>query len=80
MEKRPWQESELATIRNKGVLSVLIKCTMIILPLLFRYLYTVLSDNRISSLAPPVLIACNKQDMTFSKGAKVIQSQLEKEM
>ncbi|XP_060586232.1 signal recognition particle receptor subunit beta-like [Ruditapes philippinarum] len=45
-----------------------------------EYLYTVLSDSKISSICPPVLIVCNKQDLTFSKGAKVIQSQLEKEM
>ncbi|XP_045163614.1 signal recognition particle receptor subunit beta-like [Mercenaria mercenaria] len=45
-----------------------------------EYLYTVLSDNKISSICPPVLIVCNKQDLTFSKGAKVIQGQLEKEM
>ncbi|XP_067658190.1 signal recognition particle receptor subunit beta-like [Haliotis asinina] len=43
-------------------------------------LYTALSDSTISSLAPPVLILCNKQDMTLAKGAKVIQGQLEKEM
>lgn len=44
------------------------------------YLYTVLSDSRISSICPPVLIVCNKQDLTFAKGAKVIQGQLEKEI
>ncbi|KAH9495104.1 hypothetical protein Btru_018166 [Bulinus truncatus] len=44
------------------------------------YLYTILSDRVISSNAPPLLILCNKQDLTFSKGANVIRSQLEKEM
>lgn len=44
------------------------------------YLYTVLSDNVISHNAPPVLIACNKQDLLMSKGAEIIRSQLEKEM
>ena len=28
----------------------------------------------------PVLIACNKQDLPFSKAAKVIRSLLEKEL
>lgn len=45
-----------------------------------EYLYTVLSDSKVSGISPPVLIVCNKQDLTFSKGAKVIQGQLEKEM
>ncbi|XP_052286933.1 LOW QUALITY PROTEIN: signal recognition particle receptor subunit beta-like [Dreissena polymorpha] len=45
-----------------------------------EYLYTVLSDSRISSMCPPVLVACNKQDLTFTKGAKVIQGLLEKEI
>ncbi|XP_052759971.1 signal recognition particle receptor subunit beta-like [Mya arenaria] len=45
-----------------------------------EYLYTVLSDNRISNMSPPLLVACNKQDMSFTKGAKVIQALLEKEM
>lgn len=44
------------------------------------YLYTVLSDSVISYNAPPVTIACNKQDMLTSKGAQLIRSQLEKEM
>lgn len=44
------------------------------------YLYTVLSDSVISYNAPPVLIACNKQDLPVSKGAQLIRSQLEKEM
>ncbi|KAK2191459.1 hypothetical protein NP493_53g18057 [Ridgeia piscesae] len=41
-------------------------------------LYTVLTDNVLSHCS--VLIACNKQDMTLAKGAKLIQSQLEKEL
>ncbi|KAL5014251.1 hypothetical protein ScPMuIL_008521 [Solemya velum] len=45
-----------------------------------EFLYTVLSDSVISHNALPLLVACNKQDMTFSKGAKVIQTSLEKEM
>ncbi|KAL3861876.1 hypothetical protein ACJMK2_007890 [Sinanodonta woodiana] len=45
-----------------------------------EYLYTLLSDNAISTNCPPFLIACNKQDLTLAKGLKVIQSQLEKEM
>ncbi|XP_076451431.1 signal recognition particle receptor subunit beta-like [Babylonia areolata] len=45
-----------------------------------EYLYTVLTDSVISQNTPPVLIACNKQDLTLCKGAKVIQKMLEKEM
>ncbi|CAG5116499.1 unnamed protein product [Candidula unifasciata] len=45
-----------------------------------EYLYTILSDRTVSSNTPPILILCNKQDLTLSKGAKVIRSQLEKEM
>ncbi|XP_050411961.1 signal recognition particle receptor subunit beta [Patella vulgata] len=44
------------------------------------YLYTILSDGTISHNRPPVLIACNKQDLTLAKGSKVIRAQLEKEM
>ncbi|XP_005094006.1 signal recognition particle receptor subunit beta [Aplysia californica] len=45
-----------------------------------EYLYMLLSDRTVSSNAPPILILCNKQDLTLSKGAKVIRKQLEKEM
>ncbi|ESO91220.1 hypothetical protein LOTGIDRAFT_228741 [Lottia gigantea] len=45
-----------------------------------EYLYTILSDDVISHNSPPILIACNKQDLTVAKGSKVIRSQLEKEM
>lgn len=45
-----------------------------------EYLYTVLTDSVISQNAPPVLIACNKQDLTLCKGAGLIQKMLEKEM
>nr|KAG5698995.1 hypothetical protein BaRGS_033508 [Batillaria attramentaria] len=45
-----------------------------------EYLYTILTDRTISQNAPPVLIACNKQDLTLCKGASVIKNMLEKEM
>ena len=45
-----------------------------------EYLYTLLSDKTVSSNAPPVLVLCNKQDLTLAKGAKVVRNQLEKEM
>ncbi|XP_064599164.1 signal recognition particle receptor subunit beta-like [Liolophura sinensis] len=44
------------------------------------YLYLILSDGVLSGNSPPILIACNKQDQTLCKGAKVIKSQLEKEI
>ncbi|KAJ8320027.1 hypothetical protein KUTeg_001614 [Tegillarca granosa] len=45
-----------------------------------EFLYTILSDSVISNNAPPILVACNKHDLTFVKGSKFIQTQLEKEM
>ncbi|PVD36613.1 hypothetical protein C0Q70_03598 [Pomacea canaliculata] len=45
-----------------------------------EYLYTILTDNVISKNSPPVLVACNKQDLTLCKGATVIKSLLEKEL
>lgn len=42
------------------------------------YLYTLLADKALSS--PSVLILCNKQDETMSKGMNVIEQLLEKEM
>ncbi|KAK3752243.1 hypothetical protein RRG08_047099 [Elysia crispata] len=45
-----------------------------------EYLYTLLSDKTVSGNALPVLVLCNKQDLTLAKGAKVVRSQLEKEM
>ncbi|RUS76303.1 hypothetical protein EGW08_015927 [Elysia chlorotica] len=45
-----------------------------------EYLYTLLSDKTVSGNSLPVLVLCNKQDLTLAKGAKVVRSQLEKEM
>ncbi|KAK7094302.1 signal recognition particle receptor subunit beta-like [Littorina saxatilis] len=45
-----------------------------------EYLYTILTDRVISQNAPPLLIACNKQDLMLSKGAGVIQKAMEKEI
>ncbi|XP_031631868.1 signal recognition particle receptor subunit beta [Contarinia nasturtii] len=42
------------------------------------YLYTILADPSVASV--PILIACNKQDETFSKGSSVIKPLLEKEL
>ncbi|CAH1776083.1 unnamed protein product [Owenia fusiformis] len=46
----------------------------------FRCLYNLLTDKVISSNRTPIVVACNKQDITMAKGSKVIKSQLEKEM
>ncbi|XP_041062846.1 signal recognition particle receptor subunit beta-like [Carcharodon carcharias] len=43
-------------------------------------LYMLLTVAMIVKNAPPCLIACNKQDMTMAKSAKLIQQQLEKEL
>ncbi|XP_075996969.1 signal recognition particle receptor subunit beta [Genypterus blacodes] len=45
-----------------------------------EFLYVLLTDNVISRNAPAVLVACNKQDITMAKSAKLIQQQLEKEL
>lgn len=45
-----------------------------------EYLYTVLSDNVVSSVKPKILILCNKQDHLSAKGCEVIKSVLEKEL
>ncbi|XP_053565773.1 signal recognition particle receptor subunit beta [Bombina bombina] len=43
-------------------------------------LYLLLTDSIILRNAPPILIACNKQDISMAKSAKLIQQQLEKEL
>ncbi|XP_056296857.1 signal recognition particle receptor subunit beta [Pseudoliparis swirei] len=45
-----------------------------------EFLYILLTDAVISRNAPALLIACNKQDITMAKSAKLIQQQLEKEL
>ncbi|CAL8362038.1 unnamed protein product [Merluccius merluccius] len=45
-----------------------------------EFLYFLLTDAVISRNVPTVLVACNKQDITMAKSAKLIQQQLEKEM
>ncbi|KAG8197723.1 hypothetical protein JTE90_001645 [Oedothorax gibbosus] len=44
------------------------------------FLYAILQDPLVHDNRVPFLIVCNKQDHAVSKGAKVMQSQLEKEM
>lgn len=45
-----------------------------------EFLYVLLTDTVISRNSPSLLVACNKQDITMAKSAKLIQQQLEKEM
>ncbi|XP_041880443.1 serotransferrin [Corvus kubaryi] len=45
-----------------------------------EFLYQVLVDSTVLRNAPALLIACNKQDVTMAKSAKLIQQQLEKEL
>ncbi|NXX84400.1 SRPRB protein, partial [Urocolius indicus] len=45
-----------------------------------EFLFQVLADSTVLRNAPPLLIACNKQDVTMAKSAKLIQQQLEKEL
>ncbi len=43
-------------------------------------LYNYLVDGSVIDKKIPILVACNKQDETRAKSAKVIQKQLEREM
>ncbi|KAM8953994.1 signal recognition particle receptor subunit beta [Pelodytes ibericus] len=43
-------------------------------------LYQLLTDGTLLNNSPPILIACNKQDVSMAKSAKLIQQQLEKEL
>ncbi|XP_018604045.1 signal recognition particle receptor subunit beta [Scleropages formosus] len=43
-------------------------------------LYSLLTDTVVVKNAPALLVACNKQDVTMAKSAKLIQQQLEKEL
>ncbi|XP_049631953.1 signal recognition particle receptor subunit beta [Suncus etruscus] len=45
-----------------------------------EFLYQVLIDSMNLKNTPSFLIACNKQDITMAKSAKLIQQQLEKEL
>ncbi|KAF7692785.1 signal recognition particle receptor subunit beta [Silurus meridionalis] len=45
-----------------------------------EFLYFLLTDSVVMKNAPTILIACNKQDITMAKSAKLIQQQLEKEL
>ncbi|XP_042316511.1 signal recognition particle receptor subunit beta [Sceloporus undulatus] len=45
-----------------------------------EFLYQLLIDNTLMKNAPPLLIACNKQDVTMAKSSKLIQQQLEREL
>ncbi|XP_007057023.3 ovotransferrin [Chelonia mydas] len=45
-----------------------------------EFLYQVLTDCTVLKNALPLVIACNKQDITMAKSAKLIQQQLEKEL
>ncbi|XP_004543691.1 signal recognition particle receptor subunit beta [Maylandia zebra] len=45
-----------------------------------EFLYVLLTDAVITRNAPALVVACNKQDITMAKSAKLIQQQLEKEL
>ncbi|XP_062988370.1 signal recognition particle receptor subunit beta [Elgaria multicarinata webbii] len=45
-----------------------------------EFLYQLLIDNVLLKNTPPLLIACNKQDVTMAKSSKLIQQQLEREL
>ncbi|XP_059389659.1 signal recognition particle receptor subunit beta-like [Carassius carassius] len=45
-----------------------------------EFLYSILTDNVVAKNAPTLVVACNKQDISMAKSAKLIQQQLEKEL
>ncbi|XP_071216293.1 signal recognition particle receptor subunit beta-like isoform X2 [Salvelinus alpinus] len=45
-----------------------------------EFLYFLLTDSVVSRNVPSLIVACNKQDITMAKSAKLIRQQLEKEM
>lgn len=45
-----------------------------------EFLYNILVDSTILSNCPNLLILCNKQDHTFSKGASAVKLIFEKEL
>jgi signal recognition particle receptor subunit beta len=45
-----------------------------------EFLFQILSDPTINSNRTPVLVICNKQDMTMNKSASVIERELAKEI
>lgn len=45
-----------------------------------EFLFRILSDPTIHSNRTPVMIVCNKQDLTLAKGASVIERELAKEV
>uniref|UniRef100_A0A8C5MLB1 Signal recognition particle receptor subunit beta n=1 Tax=Leptobrachium leishanense TaxID=445787 RepID=A0A8C5MLB1_9ANUR len=45
-----------------------------------EHLFQLLTDSTVLKNNPPILVACNKQDISMAKSAKLIQQQLEKEL
>ncbi|KAG9494512.1 hypothetical protein GDO78_002042 [Eleutherodactylus coqui] len=45
-----------------------------------EFLYQILTDATLLRNTPPILVACNKQDISMAKSAKLVQQQLEKEL
>ncbi|KAM4041483.1 signal recognition particle receptor subunit beta [Anomaloglossus baeobatrachus] len=45
-----------------------------------EFLYHILTDATLLRNIPPILVACNKQDVSMAKSAKLIQQQLEREL
>ncbi|XP_073674098.1 signal recognition particle receptor subunit beta [Garra rufa] len=45
-----------------------------------EFLYSILTDSIVAKNAPTLVVACNKQDISMAKSAKLIQQQLEKEL
>jgi len=45
-----------------------------------EYLFNVLSDPVVHKAKPKVMVACNKQDLSLSKGSSLIRRELEKEL
>ena len=45
-----------------------------------EFLFRILSDPNVHANRTPILIVCNKQDLTLAKGSSVIERELSKEI
>ena len=45
-----------------------------------EFLYNILVDPTVTRNSPNILVLCNKQDQTLSKGSNAVRSILEKEL
>lgn len=67
-------------VHTRGrLLSTHLYCVMCC-ALFYRLLYDVLTDPVFERCAPPLVVACNKQDLVTSQGSVAILTKLQTEM